>query len=103
MNKQKKKLLIAGLITITLLIAFLGVVIKMIGENGECLDSPFTYSAKKLNESGGNYLCSCQSLDPGLLDFKFDEKGIEIITSNSYFNLENLNISDRKLEGGNEK
>ncbi len=93
--KHKTKIIIAVSITIILLIAFIGVMFKMILENGECTDNPFTYSAKKLKESGGNYLCSCQSLDPELLDFKFNEEGIEIIKSNNYFNIEELNFPQK--------
>ena len=59
-------------------LAFFIIMVKMIQESGECIDSPFQYSAKKLKESGGDYICSCDSLDPELLDFAFNEDGIEI-------------------------
>ncbi len=72
------------IITLASLIAFVILMVFMIKENGKCIDRPFEYSAKKLNESGGNYACSCVSLDPKLLDFTFNENGIEILTANDY-------------------
>lgn len=80
--KHKLKILIA--FTSICLIAFAVVMIMMIKENGQCVDSPFEYSAMRLKESGGNYACSCSSLDPKLADFTFNEDGIEISNSNSY-------------------
>ncbi len=92
---MKKKLLILIIITTILFIAFVGVMFKMIMENGECIDNPFKYSAVKLNESGGDYLCSCKSLTPELLDFSFDENGIEIIKP-----VTNIDFSNIKVKGG---
>lgn len=80
-NKRKLNIIIA--ITIILTLAFIGIMVKMILENSKCVDNPFKYSAIKLNKSGGNYLCSCKSLDPNLLDFSFNEEGIKIIEHNS--------------------
>lgn len=82
--KIKKKLIIIITITLVLAIAFMGVMVKMISENGKCVDDPFGYSATRLKDSGGNYSCSCQSLDQELLDFRFSEEGIEIITPDDF-------------------
>lgn len=70
--------------TIAMTLALLMVMIGMIKENGKCVDDPFGYSAMRLNKSGGNYICSCKSLDPKLLDFTFNEDGIKILDSNDY-------------------
>ena len=98
MKIKNKKLIIAVIFTSIVAIAFFFLMFKMIQENGECLDNPFTYSAKKLKESGGDYLCSCQSLTPELLDFSFSEEGIKIIKSNNYFNLEDLDFSSIEVK-----
>lgn len=105
--KNKSKLYLTIIITLILTFAFVGIMIKMIMENGKCVDDPFRYSAIKLKESGGNYACSCTSLDENLLDFSFSEEGIEIMNSNDYvkayvqqqrlerpkLNLSNINIT----------
>jgi len=88
MNNHKRNLLIVAGITIILFIAFVGLMIFMIKENGECIDDPFKYSATKLKESGGFYSCYCESLDPTLLDFSFDERGINIIKPLAYVELD---------------
>lgn len=100
--KHKLKILVA--LTSICLIAFLAVMIMMIKENGQCVDHPFEYSAMRLKESGGNYACSCSSLDAYLADFTFDEDGIEILhttyevqsNTNIYgeFNLSNIQFID---------
>jgi len=100
---MNKKIIILIIITSILAIAFMGIMIKMIKENGQCLDDPFTYSAKKLKESGGNYYCSCQSLDPELLDFSFSEEGIKIKKDSSLFNVGNISFTEIEGKGGNEK
>lgn len=99
MKLDKLKIYLA--ITIIATLIFFSVVTKMLVENGQCADDPFRYSARKLSESGGNYLCSCASLDPELLDFSFDEEGINILppknnNANTYFNPDFLevNLSD---------
>ena len=92
---MKKKLFIIIIITVILFLAFVGVMFKMIIENGKCVDNPFKYSAIKLKESGGNYLCSCQSLDPELLDFSFNGNGIEIIKP-----ITKIDFSNIKVKGG---
>lgn len=76
--EHKKKLYLAIGITIIITLAFAGVVIKMLIENGKCVDHPFEYSAERLEKSGGRYSCYCDSLDPELLDFTFDKNGITI-------------------------
>jgi len=91
---MKKTLIIMIMVTIIIAMLFAIVMIKMIRKNGECLDNPFSYSAKRLKESGGEYLCSCKSLVPELLDFYFDEKGINIIKPNEY-------VSSTQMKGGN--
>lgn len=103
-NNLKRKLLIIGGIVIILFIAFALVMVKMIVENGKCIDDPFRYAAQKLEDSGGNYACSCDSLDPELLDFKFSaEEGIKIINPNeNYFNINELNFSNIEVKGGYE-
>lgn len=73
---------------------------KMIQENGECIDDPFSYSATKLKESGGNYLCSCNSLDPELLDFSFSEEGINIIKPLGYGDIDLSKINFTGMKGG---
>ncbi len=96
---MNKKLLITIILTSILALAFIGIMFNMIQENGECIDDPFKYSAKKLKESGGNYLCSCQSLDPNLLDFSFNEDGIKIKKPIAYKEIDlseiNFNIDER--------
>lgn len=77
--ENKHKIYIIVIITLILTFAFIFVMFKMILENGECIDRPFEYAAMRLKESGGNYYCSCGSLDPKLLGFYFNEDGIEII------------------------
>jgi hypothetical protein len=84
---MNKKLLIAIIITSIIALSFIGVMFKMIQENGECIDDPFRYSATKLKESGGNYHCFCNSFDPELLDFYFDENGITIETPQNHMPL----------------
>lgn len=89
---MKKKLKILMAFTSVCLIAFLIVMVMMIKENGECVDNPFGYSAMRLKESGGNYYCSCSSLDTNLLDFTFNEEGIKIIQEENNLNLNFSNI-----------
>jgi len=86
-KKQKKRIIILSMIVLILFLAFIGVVAQMVKENGKCVDKPFQYSAMRLKESGGNYQCSCHSLDPDTLDFIFNETGITIIGSSLYFPL----------------
>ena len=96
--KLKTRLTLTIIITIILAIAFVVVLILMIIENGKCIDDPFRYSAIKLKESGGDYACSCKSLNPKLADFSFSEEGIEIaetIYTHAYANKSNpLNLSN---------
>ena len=87
---MNKKLKIIIIITSIIALSFIGIMFKMIQENGKCIDKPFEYSAEKLKESGGNYICSCKSLDPTLLDFSFSEDGIVI---EEPLNYEDLNIT----------
>lgn len=82
---MKKALKIIIIITVILALAFFGVMFKMIQENGECIDKPFEYSASRLGESGGDYYCSCRALNPELLDFSFNETGIQIIERYDYY------------------
>lgn len=96
LNRLHLTIIITGILAL----AFIVVLIMMIIENGKCVDDPFRYSAIKLKESGGNYACSCKSLDVKLLDFSFSEEGIEIIkpadTSNyakNSFNWSSINIT----------
>ena len=97
---MNKKLLIAIIFTSIMFLVFVGLMVKMIQENGECIDDPFRYSATKLKESGGFYSCSCNSLSPELLDFSFNENGIKIIKPINYedINFSNLNLTE--LKGG---
>lgn len=95
--KKRRPLLIIIILTIICFILFVGVMIRMIKENGECVDNPFGYSAKKLKESGGFYSCSCSSLSPDLLDFSFDEDGIKIIKPTNY---EDIDFSNIQVKGG---
>lgn len=92
----RKRIIFLSIIVIILFLGFLSVMVKMIIENGKCVDDPFRYAAVKLNQSGGNYDCVCNSLDPELLDFRFSaERGIEIINPNTkYFNLEDFDFSN---------
>ena len=103
-NENKKLRLRIILISAFILIAFVSfmfVMVKMIKENGKCVDDPFRYAAQKLKDSGGNYACYCNSLDPQLLDFSFSaEEGITIIENENYFNLDNI-LKDMPL--GNER
>lgn len=101
--RQKTKLALAVTITLILAIVFLTVIVTMIKENGQCVDSPFEYSAKRLSDSGGNYLCSCRSLDPKLLDFTFDEEGIKIIKREQLGQLGNIDFSNIQVKGGVEE
>lgn len=86
MNKLKKRIIILSIITSILFLIFILVVVMMILENGKCVDDPFKYSAIKLKQSGGNYACSCMSLDVRLADFSFSEEGIKILEEN-YFKI----------------
>lgn len=91
--EHKKKLYLAIGITLILALVFVGTMTKMIIENGKCVDDPFGYSAQRLEESGGMYMCGCQSFDPELLDFTFDSNGITITQPQNYeVNLDNLVI-----------
>ena len=94
--KEKIKLRILIIGTIIIALAFVVVMALMIKQNSQCVDNPFKYSAIRLNESGGNYACSCKSLDPKLLDFTFNEEGIKIIRSSDYINLSDLKIVEVK-------
>ena len=100
MNNHKRNLLIVAGVTIILFIAFAGLMVKMIKENGECIDNPFGYSATKLKESGGYYSCSCKSLNPELLDFSFDERGINIIKPTVYEDINFSEINFIEMKGG---
>ncbi len=98
--KPKARLTLTIAITTILAIAFTIVMVMMIIENGKCVDDPFRYSAIKLNESGGNYACSCKSLDINLADFSFSEEGIEIakpiythVLSNQSWDFSNINLT----------
>lgn len=97
---MKKKLIVVIIFTLIMTIAFFVLMVKMIKENGECVDSPFSYSAKKLKESGGNYLCYCQSLDPKLLDFSFSEEGIKIKKVDDYMDIFALNLTEIEIQRG---
>lgn len=97
---DQKKLIILVSITFLIILAFTFVMVKMISENNQCVDSPFKYSAIRLNESGGNYNCRCNSLDPELLDFVFNEEGIKIINPKSYDQIDYSSIIIQQ-EGGN--
>jgi len=99
----KKRLLIIGGIVIVLFLAFAGVMVKMIIENGKCVDDPFRYSAQKLKDSGGNYMCSCKSLDPELLDFSFSEEGIKIISPEEQLYSWSVDFTNIEVKGGNEE
>lgn len=96
--KQKTKIILISIFTIIMFLAFCFVMIKMIKENGNCADDPFKYAAIKLEESGGKYFCSCESLDPNLLDFNFNSEGITIL-DRRLFNTDNLNLNI-DLKGG---
>lgn len=96
---MKKALKITIAVTIILFLTFAGIMVKMIKENGECIDDPFGYSAKRLEESGGDYYCSCQALTTELLDFSFDKNGIKIIKPLEYEAV-GLEINLTELEGG---
>ncbi len=98
--KPKTKSTLTIAITIILAIAFIITLIVLIIENGKCVDDPFRYSAIKLKESGGNYACSCKSLDMNLADFSFSEDGIEIVKpiythtyANNSFDFSNINMT----------
>ena len=93
--KQKLRVLIT--ITIILAIGFIILMLTMIKQNGECIDNPFQYSAKRLNESGGNYYCSCQALTMDLYDFSFNETGIQIIRP---IDISSLDLSNIEFNGG---
>jgi len=91
--KTKKKIILISIFTLIIFFAFVGVMVKMISENGKCIDDPFSYSAKRLKESGGDYICGCQSIAPNLLDFTFSEEGIKIIEpEENYFNAYNFDL-----------
>lgn len=81
--ENKKKIYLIAAITLILALAFVGVMIKMILENSKCVDDPFGYSAMRLKESGGEYLCGCQGMG-NFLDFSFNEDGIKIIPQEQY-------------------
>ena len=98
---MKKKLLILIIITTILFLAFIGIMFKMITENGKCIDNPFGYSATKLRESGGYYNCYCDSLSPELLDFSFDENGITIIKPVGYGEINFSEVKFIDMKGGN--
>lgn len=87
MNKEKTFIAIFLVIFIVSAVAFCVVMVKMISKNSECVDSPFEYSAQKLEDSGGMYSCYCRSLDMGLLSFSFDKNGIYIDNSSSNNNI----------------
>ncbi len=95
--EHKKKLYLAIGITLLIVLAFVGTMTKMIIENGKCVDSPFEYSAQRLEESGGMYMCGCQSLDPELLDFSFNSDGITI---NQPLNNYEINMDNIIVEAG---
>lgn len=103
-KKFRRKVILISVFVVVMFLGFAGVMVKMIIENGKCVDDPFRYAAQKLNDSGGSYSCRCTSLDPKLLDFEFSaENGIEIINPNqNYFNLEDFNFSSIEVKGGNE-
>lgn len=100
--KQKRKILIIGAILLISFILFSTLMIKIIKENGKCANDPFKYAAGKLEDSGGEYDCSCNSLTLELLDFRFNaEDGIEIIKPNeNYFNANNLTFPNIQVKGG---
>lgn len=101
--KQKTKIILISVFVLVMFLAFTFVMVKMIKENGKCVDDPFRYAAQKLEDSGGNYACVCSSLDPKLLDFTFNKEGIKIRNPNeNYFNLEDFNFSSIEVKGGNE-
>ncbi len=93
---NKKFITIALAVTIISAIALAGVMFKMIVENSQCVDSPFEYSAEKLEESGGVYFCGCDSYDPELLDFTFDKNGI-YITEEEPVNFQDLDFTNIKV------
>ena len=78
---NKKVLIITGIAVTIIAIIFGMLMIKIIMEHGKCIDDPFKYSAIKLKQSGGDYFCSCKSLNSELLDFNFNESGIQIMDS----------------------
>lgn len=101
--ENKKKIIILSVVVLVLIMAFALVMVKLIVENGKCVDDPFRYAAQKLENSGGNYACSCSSLDPELLDFSFSTEGIKIKNPNeNYFNINDLEFPSIEVKGGNE-
>lgn len=97
MRKEHRLLFIAVGIVIISALGLAGVMFKMIAENSQCVDHPFEYSAEKLEESGGDYDCYCDSLSPELLDFKFDKTGIKIEEPGVPFSYQDINFSDIKV------
>lgn len=104
-KKFKRKVIFIAIFVVIMFLSFAGIMVKMIVENGKCIDDPFRYAAQRLADSGGNYACSCNSLDPELLDFSFSaEEGIKILRpGESYFNINDLDLSSIEVKGGNEK
>lgn len=98
MNKKyKNRIIFFSIIVAISLIGFTILMVNMIKENGKCVDDPFRYSAQRLKDSGGHYTCSCNSLDPKLLDFTFSaEEGIIIRDTRSF------SFSPKEMKGGNE-
>jgi len=100
-KKLKKRIILISVFVLIMFFSFMFVMVKMIKENGKCVDDPFRYAAQKLNDSGGNYACYCNSLDPKLLDFTFSaEEGITIIRPNeNYFNVGGILINNTAERG----
>ncbi len=73
---QKKKITILIIGVVICIMGFILLMAFMVKQNKECIDSPLVFSAKKIKQAGGNYWCSCQSLDQRLNNFYFNETGV---------------------------
>ncbi len=75
MNKRTK-IIIALVFVAICFLGFIFVITKMIDKNSECIGNPFVYSAKALKKAGGDFSCSCDSMDIDYINFYFNETGV---------------------------
>lgn len=99
--KQNKilYLLIGAVIIIVLLFGL--AMFKLISENNQCVNNPFTYGARVIEEQGMPVICRCDSLDPDYIGFSYNKDRIFIddkFTTTSFINISLPNYNED--EGG---
>lgn len=101
MDKQKTIYLLVGLV-VTIILLFGSVMFKLIAENGQCVNNPFTYGARTIEEKGMAVMCRCDSLNPEYVGFSYDKEGIYVNEDHDYISFDNVGLSNINGDEGGE-